>query len=127
MLAGNSDAAAEPPAGGRRNDPEPALPTEEHRPQLYPEDEDCPAGKARVMTKGADGERAAHIDDSVAAFPLLLEVCKTYHAAENWEWQQLNFEKLFVCLFVFLKKGFYALMSCFFRCIDIEVHRKSVM
>lgn len=66
MLAGNSDAAAEPPAGGRGIDPEPALPTEEHWAQLHTEDEDRSAGKAHVMMKGADGESAVHIYDSVS-------------------------------------------------------------
>lgn len=65
MFTGHIDTAAEPPAGGRGNDIERTLPTEELWAQLHPENEDRSAGKAHVTIEGADGENAVHVSVSV--------------------------------------------------------------
>lgn len=49
MFAGNADGAAEPPAGGRGHDTEPAIPPEELGTELHPQDEDRSAGKAERL------------------------------------------------------------------------------
>lgn len=45
MLIGDVNVSSEPPAGGRGHDSEPALPHEELRTELHPQDEDGSAGR----------------------------------------------------------------------------------
>lgn len=76
MFTWHNDAAAEPPAGGRGNDIERTLPTEELWAQLHPENEDRSAGKAHVTIEGADGENAIHVSVSVLINSISLDAKK---------------------------------------------------
>jgi len=53
VLVGHADGPSEPPAGGGGHDAEPALPAQELRTQLHPQDEDGSAGRGRG--RPADG------------------------------------------------------------------------
>lgn len=48
MFVGDVDAASESPAGGGGHDAEPALPPQELRTELHPQDEDGSAGRRRT-------------------------------------------------------------------------------
>lgn len=62
MHIGDVDASSEPLAGGRGHDSEPALPHEELRTELHPQDEDGSAGRRTTCKMVGKKKRVLCLD-----------------------------------------------------------------